>query len=385
MKIILDFRKYNGVVGGVEQGAIQIARWMSTNGHQVILLCKDSRSQEVKDMFTAQPGVSIHPLPVKSHVISRENSKLDSGYIQDLAEKEKADVIHFYYNWSFPRNSKAPCLLTVHDVIPFTFREAMPFIKNWFAYRPGIKTACQLNNLIVTVSEYSKQDISQKANVPLDKIRVIPNGLREPNPENAATMKALAARCRLHDAFILNVGGIHERKNIVRLIQAFTLMVKEYGYDGHLVITGSTSGAPYQEKMKKQCDAAVKTSGIADRITFTGFVTEQELDQLLRRAQLLIYPSLYEGFGIPILEAMKVGTPVVTSNVTAMPEVAGDAAQLVNPIDISAMAAAMNRVLKDEQLREEMRRKGYARASSYSWDKSCKQYLQVYKEISGLA
>ena len=382
MKIIMDFRKYDGVIGGVEQGAIQITRWMSANQHRVVLLCKEIQFQKVKDLFDGVPGVDIHPLPVRSHVMSAENSALDSGYIQDLAVKEKVDVIHFYYNWSFPRNRKAPCLLTVHDVIPFTFREAMPFFRNRFVYRPSLKHACRLNDLVATVSEYSKQDIAEKVGVPPEKIRVIPNGLREPNPEDPSTVKALEGRCRIHEPFILNVGGIHERKNIVRLIGAFERLVKERGYGGRLIITGSTSGAPYQEKMKKICDAAVARTGIADRILFTGFVTEKELDHLLRRAQLLIYPSLYEGFGIPILEAMKVGTPVVTSNVTAMPEVAEGAALLVDPLDIGAMAEAMDRLLKDDALREELREKGFQRAQPYSWAQTGKLYFEVYQELA---
>ncbi len=383
MKIIMDFRKYDGVVGGVEQGAIQITRWMSGNQQKVIVLCKEIRFQKVTDLLGDLPGVTIHPLPVKSHVMSSENSALDSGYIQDLAEKEKVDVIHFYYNWSFPHVRKAPCLLTVHDVIPFTFREAMPFFRNHFIYRPNLKHACRLNDLIATVSEYSKQDIAKKVGVPIEKIRVIPNGLREPNPEDPATIKALEARCRIQDPFILNVGGIHERKNIVRLVQSFERLVKERGYTGRLIITGSTSGAPYQEKMKKLCDAAVARTGIEDRILFTGFVTEKELDHLLRRAQLLIYPSLYEGFGIPILEAMKVGTPVVTSNVTAMPEVAEGAALLVDPLDVGAMAETMDRLVKDGKLREELVAKGHERAKPYSWDNTCRQYFEVYRELSG--
>jgi len=379
----MDFRKYDGVVGGVEQGAIQLTKYAVTHGHQVILLCKQHRLDQVNELFGKMDGLIPHPLSVRSHVMSYENAKLDSGYIQDLAEKENVDVIHFYYNWAFPAHKKAPCLLTVHDVIPFTFREAMGFFRNKFIYKPSLRKACRLNDLIATVSEYSKQDIARKVGVPLNKIRVIPNGLREPNPSTPEVREALQERFGIDKPFILNVGGIHERKNIVRLIQAYTKLVKDKGFEGKLLITGSISGAPYQIKMKKLCDAAVEASGLKDRIIFTGFITEVELDELLRAAGVFVYPSLYEGFGIPILEAMKVGTPVVTSTATAMPEVAGDAAVLADPYNVDDMAEQMARVLEDKKLREKLRKNGFKRVEPYTWDATCSEYIRTYEELAG--
>jgi glycosyltransferase involved in cell wall biosynthesis len=163
-----------------------------------------------------------------------------------------------------------------------------------------------------------------KVGAPLSKIKVIPNGLRDPAEPDEKMQNELEKRLRLKNGFILNVGGIHERKNIIRLVRSFAKLVQIEGYTGNLIITGSVSGAPYQEKMKKMCDATIAEVGMENRIIFTGFVSEKELDILLRIADVFVYPSLYEGFGIPILEAMKLGAPVITSNVTAMPEVAGD-------------------------------------------------------------
>jgi len=382
MKIILDFRKYDGVVGGVEQGAIQIARHATAAGHDVLLLCKQKNLDQVHTLFDERPGLRIVPLPVGSHVISLANAKLDAGFIQDLAERERADVVHFFYNWSFPFRKKAACLLTIHDVIPFTFREAMPFFRNRGLYRPCLRVACRLNDAITTVSEYSRHDIARRTGTPLDKIRVVPNGLREPAPSNPAREAELEAEFGLSDGFVLNVGGIHERKNIPRLIRAFARLVRTEGYRGKLLITGSTSGAPYQEKMKKACDAAVAAAGMAERVVFTGFVAEDDLDLLMRRAQVFVYPSLYEGFGIPILEAMKVGTPVVASNVTAMPDVAGDAGVLVDPHDVDAMAEGINRVLRDADLRQTLQRRGFERAAAYSWESACQQYLDLYRDLA---
>ncbi len=381
MKVVFDFRKYDGVVGGVEQGVIQIVKYLTGIEHSAVILCKRNRVEEVKNIFTEGEHLTIIPMDVTSHAMSLKNAIMDSSTIQEIALSEKSDIIHFFYNWSFPFRKKVPSVLTIHDVIPFTFREAMGLYRNMFLYKPGIKMACRLNDMIATVSEFSKQDIAKKVGVSKDKIRVIPNGLRKENPKDPSLEGELKNRFKINDAFILNVGGIHERKNIVRLIQAFSGLVKLNGYPGKLLITGSVSGAPYQNKMKRICDAAVRESGMGNRIVFTGFISEKELDSLFRMADFLIYPSLYEGFGIPVLEAMKMGLPVITSNTTAMPEVAGDAADLVNPNNVEEMTGVMSDLLQNRQRQEEMIEKGLERASAYTWQNVSESYLKLYQEI----
>ncbi|HID88153.1 MAG TPA: glycosyltransferase family 1 protein [Anaerolineae bacterium] len=381
MRILIDFRKFDGVVGGVERGVVEVAHHVAGWGHTVTLLCKQSRQAEVERLFEDAAGVTVLPLRVRSHVISLRNAWLDSWTIQEIAAERETDLIHFPYNWSFPFRKRVPTILTVHDVIPFTFREAMDRFTHTFLYKPGIRLACRLNDVIVTVSEFSKQDIAEKAGVPRDKIRVIPNGLREPAPPDEELDRALDERWGLQDGFVLNVGGIHERKNVPRLVHAFARLVRQHGYPGKLLITGSVSGAPYQIRMKRVCDAAVTAEGMEDRIVFTGFIPDAELDSLLRRADLLIYPSLYEGFGIPILEAMQAGTPVVTSNVAAMPEVAGGAALLIDPHSVDEMVAAMKRLLEDKALRRDLIRKGKERARLFSWERTARQYLELYREV----
>lgn len=381
MRLCMDFRKYDGIVGGAEQLVVQIVRHAASKGHSVILLAKQNRLQEVEAIFEEEKNIKCLSLPVTTHAISMTNIRLDTITIQQIAKREKADIIHFPYNWSFPFKKKVPCLLTVHDVIPFTFREAMPQFRNLFVYKPAIRQACKLNDVVTTVSEFSKKDIAKKVGIPLEKIRVINNGVREPNRNVAPeVVNALFKRLNLGEDFILNVGGIHERKNIIGLVRAFAGLA-DTGYDGKLVITGNVSGAPYQDKMKRQCDHAVEKTRMQGRVVFSGFITEDELDALMARARLLIYPSLYEGFGLPILEAMKVGLPVITSNITAMPDVAGNAALLVDPYDIHAMADAMDQLLVDKDLRSELVRNGNARAKDFSWPRSASQYMELFESL----
>ena len=381
MKVVFDFRKYDGVVGGVEQGVIQIVKYIADTEHSVVILCKRNRIEEVKNIFTEGKHLTIIPMDVTSHAMSLRNALIDSSTIQEIALSNQADIIHFFYNWSFPFRKKVPSVLTVHDVIPFTFREAMGLFRNIFLYKPGIRMACRLNDVVATVSEFSKQDIVKKVGVSPDKIKIIPNGLREQNPKDPFLEEKLKNRFEIKDTYILNVGGIHERKNIVRLIHAFTRMVNLNGYSGKLLITGSVSGALYQNKMKSICDASVRETGMGNRIVFTGFISEKELDSLYRMADFLIYPSLYEGFGIPILEAMKMGLPVITSNITAMPEVAGDAAYLVDPNNVKEMASVMSELLQNRQNQKEMIEKGLKRARTYTWQNVSESYLKLYQEI----
>ncbi len=381
MKIVMDFRKYDGVIGGVEKGVIEIVNYLCRHDHSVVLLGKEFRINQIKSLFLDLGNLELISLSVKSHVMSRQNSRLDATTIQEIALEEGADIIHFPYNWSFPKNKKIPSILTIHDVIPFTFREAMGLYQNLFLYRHGIKKACQLNDFIATVSEFSKQEIALKTGTSLDKIRVIPNGLRLHPPYLPEREKALKNKYDLLSGFILNVGGIHERKNIPRLILAFAWFKEKSGYKGKLLITGSVSGAPYQIKMKKRCDMVLRKAGIGEDVMFTGFISNEDLDSLFRIADFFIYPSLCEGFGIPILEAMQAGTPVITSNVSAMPEVAKGAALLIDPYDINSIVEGMVKLYRDKALCGELKKRGQKRAKEYSWDRTAQMYLELYGSV----
>ena len=380
MKIIMDFRKYDGVVGGSEQGVIEITKYVASHDHKVVLLCKERKLTEVKRFFEGTPNITFIPLQVQTHVMSLKNVQLDSGKIQDIAVNEGADIIHFPYNWSFPFNKKIPSVLTIHDVIPFTYREAMGWFRNVYLYKPGIQQACRLNTMIATVSKFSKSDIVKKVGVQAEKIHVIPNGLRDPSPPDENIDRELDQRYGLENGFILNVGGIHERKNINGLIRAFAKLVEQDGYPGKLVITGSVSGAPYQEKMMKIIETTLVSTGMQAQVVFTGFIPDTELDSLLQRAAMLVYPSFYEGFGIPILEAMRVRTPVITSNLTGMKEIAGDAAFLIDPQNTDQITEGMLQLLNDQQLCETIADKGEKIAASYSWQRTSEQYLDLYKQ-----
>lgn len=381
MKVVIDFRKFDGVVGGVERGVIEVTRQLGRAGHEIVLLPKASRQAEVERQLEGVPNLSYIPLDVRSHVMSLGNAWVDGTRIPDIAARVAADVVYFPYNWSFPFRKHAPTVLTVHDVIPLTFREAMGWMRNRLLYRPGMRLACRLNDVVVTVSHFSKQDMVRRLGVAPDKIRVIPNGIRTPYPRKPGLEAELTRRFGLGQGLVLYVGGIHERKNVPRLIAAFARLARGHGYAGKLLITGRIAGAPYQERMRQVCEAAVARAGMEGRVVFTGFIRDEELDALLRRAACLVYPSLYEGFGIPVLEAMNAGTPVVTSSTTALPEVADGAALLVDPLDEGAIAAGMAHLIDDARLRAALVRRGKQWAAAFTWERTAQAYLDLFHEL----
>lgn len=154
------------------------------------------------------------------------------------------------------------------------------------------------------------------------------------------------------------------------------------GYPGRLLVPGLVAGAPYQERMRRVCEEAVRRSGMEGRVTFTGSISDEELDALLRRAACLAYPSLYEGFGIPVLEAMYAGTPVLTSSTTALPDVADGAALLVDPLDEEAIAAGLAHLIADPRLRASLVRAGRQWAASLTWERTARAYLDLFSELS---
>jgi glycosyltransferase involved in cell wall biosynthesis len=238
--------------------------------------------------------------------------------------------------------------------------------------------AARRSDRILTVSEASKRDILEYFNVPPEKITVIPNAiderfLHEPTDE---ALRLVAERYQLEGDFVLYVGNIKPHKNVERLVDAFHL-ARQAGFDElRLVVIG--------DELSKNASLrrAVHRYNLHKHVRFLGFLPDETLSAVYRLASVFVFPSLYEGFGLPPLEAMACGTPVITSNVSSLPEVTGDAALLVDPTDASAIAAAITRVLSEPGLREDLRARGLARARQFSWERSVKEIRDIYQQVA---
>jgi len=252
-------------------------------------------------------------------------------------------------------------ICTIHDIIPLDRPEWFSAnFSRWYQWlMPRLARRVQH---VIAISEFTKRRVMERLRVSADRITVIPNGVDScfhPQPESEVDLVRRELGIPTPH-YLLCLGSMEPRKNVGRLLAAWERIADRVPDDVHLVISGA--------KGSSTVFSEVSLDRIPLRVHFTGYVKQEHLPALYSGALALVYPSLYEGFGLPPLEAMACGTPVVTSSTTSIPEVTGDAAILVDPEDAEAIADGMLRVVESEELRENLRRAGLARAAQFSWD-----------------
>ncbi|MBC7260731.1 MAG: glycosyltransferase family 4 protein, partial [Chloroflexi bacterium] len=265
----------------------------------------------------------------------------------------------------------ARTVVTVHDV----FARSCPghsTRSDTLLYRYWLPRVLSHVDAVITDSQASKMDLANFLNIPEETVHVIYGGVSTCyHPISSEEAARTASRYDLPKRYILFVGSVEERKNLRRLLQACARLWRE-GEVRPLVVVG-----PHKWKYRRILQT-VEELGISEHVIFTGYVPDEALPALYSGADLFVFPSLYEGFGLPPLEAIACGTPVVCSNTSSLPEVVGDAALMVDPYDVEALAEAMHRVLSDTALREELRQKGLARAKMFTWERAARETLAVY-------
>jgi glycosyltransferase involved in cell wall biosynthesis len=292
-----------------------------------------------------------------------------------LVRADQPDLVHVQYN--APLFTNTPLVVTVHDVSFLEHPEYFPAARR-SQLRITVARTVRRAARILTVSEFSRDAILHAYDIPASRITVVPNAA---NPEFRVTGHERARRT-VQDSlgfdapFVLSVGDLQPRKNQIGLIAAFSKLLKDHPQlNHHLVLTGQeTWFAPKVREAARDC-------GFASRIHFTGFVSDAVLLQLYNACDCFVFPSFYEGFGLPILEAMACGRAVACSNTSAMPEVADGAGLLFDPYRVEEITRAMRDILLDAELRGRMERLGLQRASQFTWKKSARATLNVYKEI----
>jgi len=268
-------------------------------------------------------------------------------------------------------------LVTVHDLsyvrLPDCFPEPLLNYLN-----RAVPRALDCADLILADAQSTRQDLHEVYRIPLEKIRVLYSGV-DPrfNPDVSEKSRARVHELTQGKPYILSVSTIQPRKNYARLIQAFQVLTSNLQLpisNLQLIIAGGR-GWMYEDIL-----ATPERLGIRDRVLFPDFFSDDDLPALYAGASLFAYPSLYEGFGLPVAEAMACGVPVVTSNASSLPEVAGNAALYFDPRDVEGMAAAMHQVLTNESLRADLRAKGFLQAKKFSWDKAAGELLEYLTE-----
>ena len=260
--------------------------------------------------------------------------------------------------------SKVPTVMVIHDIAHVHYPEQIPASALRF-YQKYLLRYLRRAEKVVTVSEFCRQDIHQHYQIPLGKITVAcnaPSPAFQPLP--ASEKEQIKQTFTQGEDYFFYLGALHPRKNIVRLLEAFALFKQASSSPVKLLIAGRFAWQTSEIK------AAYESSPVKAAIHFLGYVSDEELPRLVASALALTYVSLFEGFGVPLLEAMQAKVPVLTSSVSSLPEVAGDAALLVDPTDVSAIAAGMRRLFEEEDLRNTLIEKGTQRVQEYSWERA---------------
>lgn len=294
-----------------------------------------------------------------------------------LLHNPKPDVFFTPTHYA-PRFSRVPTVVSVMDLsfvhFPHMFKASDLYqLKSWTAY--SVRKAKK----VLTISQASKNDIIKYYHLEPGKVIVTYPGVKKGLMTNdkGLNMDKIKRKYGIQGDYILFVGTLQPRKNVARLIEAFSTL-KDMPGDPSLVLVGK-KGWLYEEILQ-----APKKFDIEDKVIFLDYVSDEDLPSLYKNAACFVLPSLYEGFGLPVLEAMSYGCPVVTSNVSSLPEVGGDAVFYINPESVEDIANGIKKVLTDTKLRKMLIEKGYKQAKKFSWEKTARETLKLLEEVANI-
>jgi alpha-1,3-rhamnosyl/mannosyltransferase len=354
-------------------------------------------------VLAPSPTLTLEPVSVSSFALAQQwqiprllrdlattGSRSAGSAPSRATERPRSTVLyHSGYNL-MPYAPGAPTILTAYDLIPLLMPQQSSGRARLLARWANI-LALRTAHLVLAISEATRRDYLAHFRVPPDRIITTPLAadatFRPISPQGIA---ALRARCALPERYVLYLGSNKPHKNLVRLVEAWHMVVRgpratDGAMDSHsrgrpsatrLVIAGA-----WDERYPHARQRATQL-GLEEEVLFLGAVAGADLPALYAGAEIFLFPSLYEGFGLPVLEAMACGAPVICSDASSLPEVAGTAALLVDPLDAGAMAAAISRVLADATLREQMRAAGLAQAGRFTWARTAQQTLAAYRQVS---
>lgn len=277
-----------------------------------------------------------------------------------------------------PPTLRARTILTVHDLSFMRVPEyAHPSVREYLMR--SVPHSIRRADLVLAVSASTQRDLIELLGVPEERLQVICEGVDDHFRlvEDEDALRAVRRRYRLGRPYVLGVGTLEPRKNFAGLVEALARLWERRHLDHELVIVGQR-GWLYEPIFER-----VRSLKVEERVRFLGFAADEDLPAIYTLASCLAYPSFYEGFGLPVLEAMACGTPVVASRASSLPEVAGGAALLVDPHNVEELAEAVDRVLHDEALRAEMRAAGRRQAQGFTWERAARELLAAYYSVAG--
>ncbi|MBD3328639.1 glycosyltransferase [Candidatus Peregrinibacteria bacterium] len=370
MKIGIDCRMYSTRFTGIGRYVFELTSHLFKldKKNEYVLFFNDPEFQKFEP-----PNSRVK----KVLVDARHYSLKEQTTFLKKINAEKLDLMHFTH-FNAPIFYKKPSIVTIHDLtlsyFPGKKMRALPYR---LAYQLVLRNAVNNASKVIAVSQNTKQDLLKLLKAKPDKIEVIYEAV-DAHFKQLPTdvVKKICEKHNILGPYLLYTGVWRGHKNLKNLIQAFAILKKEYGYIGNLVITGRADPL-----YAKEIYTFARKLDIMDDIIFTGMVSEEDLVALYNGAEAYVFPSLYEGFGLPPLEAMACGTPVVASKTSCIPEVCGDNALFFDPYKPDNMARVICEIIGDKNKREHLIKNGLKHLKLFSWDKMAKETLQVYKEI----
>jgi glycosyltransferase involved in cell wall biosynthesis len=364
MRIGIDAHHVNGKPQGSRTYLLELIRSLSRLSSDEIVVYS-FRPEETATVLRAEGVAHRRVFP--------ESARLRLPVVVPaLTIRDRLSVLHSQF--VIPLFSSTPNVVTIHDIL---FETHPDLFEGAFSARSKalIRRSARRAEVVLTVSEFSRRALVERYGLPADKVIVTPNGVdRRVFRAIPAELQSVRERHGLDGPFVLAVGRIEPRKNLIRLIRAFSRARERLSRGVRLAIAG-------QEDFRSR--EVLEEAARHDSIVFLGGVPDADLPGLYNLAEALAYPSLAEGFGIPVLEAMACGTPVLAAARGALPEVGGDAVLWAEPEDEEALASGIERILTDSELRARLRAAGPPRARLFDWDETAKRTLEAYRRAAG--
>lgn len=371
MRIAIDAHAVGAKLGGNESYAVNLiealAQIDSINNYTIYVTTDAARDRfdrrwsnfKVRSTLPHTPLIRI-PLTLSAEL-----------------RKNPVDVLHVQF--TAPPFCPCPTVVSIHDLsfehLPQTFNR-----RSRTQLRLTVRHSAKRAARILSLSEHTRRDIISTYGIAPERVRAIPIAAAShfARVDDKSELQRVRHTYGINGEYILSVGSIQPRKNLVRLVKAYASLRGGYSADKlpKLVLVGKCAWL-YDETLR-----ALEETGVRDSVVLTGYVPEKDLPALYSSALCFIYPSFFEGFGLPPLEAMKCGAPVIVGNKTSLPEVVGDAAIAVDPFDVEAIAGAIKRVIEDQSLRNELSLRGQQRASAFDWRETARRTLAVYEEVA---
>jgi alpha-1,3-rhamnosyl/mannosyltransferase len=371
MRIALDLRTATDHFPGIGRYAKNLAVAivpLLRDGDQVLFICQPGQSVLPNSREATGERVLVAEVPSSPFSLGQQWA------VPAVLRRYGASLYHSLY-YLMPYGPRVPTVVTIYDLIPLRMPHQIPPAKR-ILFRVFVQLALRTASHVVGISAATRRDLLARYRLPSEQVTVIPLAV-DPvfRPQPREVVRALCSRLDLPHRYVLYVGSNKPHKNLVRLVEAWARMQPR---SFPLVIAGYWSDA-YPE-----VGCRIEALGLGGAVRLVGPVREEDLPALYSGALVFAFPSEYEGFGLPVLEAMACGVPVVAARVSSLPEVAGDAALFVDPRDLNALAQRIDELLGNEGLRKQLADKGIERARTFSWERCADQTLRVYKRVSAV-